>query len=190
MLQSQREEAEGKLQMLLSLRKNSLTSLFKEVRVFKVSAAQRSLILPKLRCTTNGKLHCKIAKLRCTKVALSCCFLQEPLNAPFLNAKLMGCFTRDFQEGKRPTKVCKRPLRRGNAPLRLMVCFRARRHGGKRPLSMGKMWSVCHLARALPASIWGHRSQVLVFASTWDTQKGCDNDIFRAAFPSIWVFFL
>ena len=27
---------EGKLQMLLSLRKNGLTSLFKEVRVFKV----------------------------------------------------------------------------------------------------------------------------------------------------------
>ena len=37
MLQSLREEAEGKLQMLLSLRKNGLTSLFKEVRVFKVA---------------------------------------------------------------------------------------------------------------------------------------------------------
>ena len=37
MLQSLREETEGKLQMLLSLRKNGLTSLFKEVRVFKVS---------------------------------------------------------------------------------------------------------------------------------------------------------
>ena len=36
MLQSLREETEGKLQMLLSLRKNGLTSLFKEVRVFKV----------------------------------------------------------------------------------------------------------------------------------------------------------
>ena len=36
MLQSLREEREGKLQMLLSLRKNGLTSLFKEVRVFKV----------------------------------------------------------------------------------------------------------------------------------------------------------
>ena len=35
MLQSIREETEGKLQMLLSLRKNGLTSLFKEVRVFK-----------------------------------------------------------------------------------------------------------------------------------------------------------
>ena len=35
MLQSLREETEGKLQMLLSLRKNGLTSLFKEVRVFK-----------------------------------------------------------------------------------------------------------------------------------------------------------
>ena len=36
MLESLREEIEGKLQMLLSLRKNGLTSLFKEVRVFKV----------------------------------------------------------------------------------------------------------------------------------------------------------
>ena len=36
MLQSLREETEGKLQMLLSLRKHSLDSLFKEVRVFKV----------------------------------------------------------------------------------------------------------------------------------------------------------
>ena len=35
MLYSLREEKEGKLQMLLSLRKNGLTSLFKEVRVFK-----------------------------------------------------------------------------------------------------------------------------------------------------------
>ena len=38
MLESLREETEGKLQMLLSLRKNGLTSLFKEVRVFKVVA--------------------------------------------------------------------------------------------------------------------------------------------------------
>ena len=37
MLQSLGEETEGKLQMLLSLRKNGLTSFFvKEVRVFKV----------------------------------------------------------------------------------------------------------------------------------------------------------
>ena len=35
MLQSLREETQGKLQMLLSLRKNGLDSLFKEVRVFK-----------------------------------------------------------------------------------------------------------------------------------------------------------
>ena len=35
MLESLREETEGKLQMLLSPRKNGLTSLFKEVRVFK-----------------------------------------------------------------------------------------------------------------------------------------------------------
>ena len=35
MLQSLREEREGKLQMLLSLRKNGLDSLFKEVRALK-----------------------------------------------------------------------------------------------------------------------------------------------------------
>ena len=35
MLQSLREETEGKLQMLLSPRKNGLDSLFKEVRVLK-----------------------------------------------------------------------------------------------------------------------------------------------------------
>ena len=39
MLQSLREEKEGKLQMRLSLRKNGLTSLFKEVRVLKGSEA-------------------------------------------------------------------------------------------------------------------------------------------------------
>ena len=36
MLQSLREETEGKRQMLLSPRKDNLDSLFKEVRVFKV----------------------------------------------------------------------------------------------------------------------------------------------------------
>ena len=35
MLKSPREETEGKLQMLLSLRKNGLDSLFKEIRVVK-----------------------------------------------------------------------------------------------------------------------------------------------------------
>ena len=37
MLQSQSEETEGKLQMLLSPRKKGLTSLLKEVRVFKAT---------------------------------------------------------------------------------------------------------------------------------------------------------
>ena len=41
MLQSLREEKKGKLQVLLSLRKNGLTSLFKEVRVFKVGVLLR-----------------------------------------------------------------------------------------------------------------------------------------------------
>ena len=48
----------------------------------------------------------------------------------------------------------------------------------------GQMGSICHFSRALPASIWEHCSQILVFTSIWGTQK-CDNDIFRAVFPSI-----
>ena len=55
------------------------------------------------------------------------------------------------------------------------------------PLYMGKMGSICHFSRVLPASIWGHCSQVLVFASTSGTQKRCDNEIFHAVFPSIWT---
>ena len=52
---------------------------------------------------------------------------------------------------------------------------------------MGEMGSICHFSRAWPASMWGHCSQVLVFTSIWGTQKGCDNDTFRAVFPSVWV---
>ena len=40
------------------------------------------------------------------------------------------------------------------------------------PLYMGKMGSICHVTRPLPASIWGHCSQVLVFTSIWGRQKG------------------
>ena len=47
--------------------------------------------------------------------------------------------------------------------------------------------TICHFLRALPARIWGHCSQILVFTSIWGTQKGCDNNTFRAVFPSIWV---
>ena len=51
---------------------------------------------------------------------------------------------------------------------------------------MGKMGSICHFPRALPASIWGHCSQILVFTGIWGTQKkGCDDDTFRAVLPSI-----
>ena len=48
---------------------------------------------------------------------------------------------------------------------------------------MGKMGSICHFPRALPASIWGHCSQVLVFTRVWGTQK----ERAGAVFPSIWV---
>ena len=51
MLQSLREETEGKLQMLLSLRKNGLTSLFKEVRVFKES--------PRMGAASGGEASAK-----------------------------------------------------------------------------------------------------------------------------------
>ena len=36
----------------------------------------------------------------------------------------------------------------------------------------GKMGSMCHFPRALPASIWGHCSQILVFTSTWGPAFG------------------
>ena len=39
------------------------------------------------------------------------------------------------------------------------------------PLYMGKMGSICHFPRVLPASIWGHCSQILVFTSNCGTQK-------------------
>ena len=38
-------------------------------------------------------------------------------------------------------------------------------------LYMGKMGSICHFSCTLPASIWGHCSQVLAFTSFWGTQK-------------------
>ena len=47
MLQSLREETEGKLQMLLSPRKHSLHFLFKEVRVFKGVDEKDALLFPK-----------------------------------------------------------------------------------------------------------------------------------------------
>ena len=50
MLQSLREETEGKLQMLVSLRKNGLTS-FKEARGFKEPGASR---IPKLEGTRKS----------------------------------------------------------------------------------------------------------------------------------------
>ena len=33
------------------------------------------------------------------------------------------------------------------------------------PLDVGRMGSICHFSRAFPASIWGHCSRILVFAS-------------------------
>ena len=42
----------------------------------------------------------------------------------------------------------------------------------KCPLFLGKILSICHFSCVLPASICVHYSQVLVFTSAWDTQKG------------------
>ena len=36
----------------------------------------------------------------------------------------------------------------------------------------GQNGVICHFRGALPVSIWGHCSQVLVFTSTWGTPKG------------------
>ena len=53
---------------------------------------------------------------------------------------------------------------------------------------MGKMGSIRHFLRALPASIW----ETLLSGPSYywhlgRTKQGCDNDTFRAVFPSIWV---
>ena len=53
-----REETEGKLQMLLSLRKNGLTSLFKEVRVFKAGCT------PEAATTCRASIPMKLSLLR------------------------------------------------------------------------------------------------------------------------------
>ena len=42
---------------------------------------------------------------------------------------------------------------------------------GKGGGDMGKMGSICHFPRALPASIWGHCSPVVVFTSIWGAHK-------------------
>ena len=55
------------------------------------------------------------------------------------------------------------------------------------PLYMGKMGSICHFPRALPASIWGHCSQILFLIAFGAHKKACDSDIFRAVFPCIWA---
>ena len=39
-------------------------------------------------------------------------------------------------------------------------------------LYTGKMGSICRSFRALPASIWGHSSQVLMLIGMWGRQKG------------------
>ena len=69
MLESLREETEGKLQMLLSLRKNGLTSLFKEVRAFKVLSLR-----PEPPFTgVSGPSGPKIAKKVSKSVSLGVC---------------------------------------------------------------------------------------------------------------------
>ena len=56
------------------------------------------------------------------------------------------------------------------------------------PNGMGKMGSICHFPRDFPASTWGHCSHILVFLQAFGAhKKGCDNGIFRAVFPSIWL---
>ena len=50
-----------------------------------------------------------------------------------------------------------------------------------------KMGSFSHFSRALPASIWGCCSQVLVLTSIWGTQNGVWQRHVRAVFPSISV---
>ena len=46
--------------------------------------------------------------------------------------------------------------------------------------------TICHFPRALPASIWGHCSQVLVFTIIWGTHKkrGLTRTLFVLFFPA------
>ena len=60
MLQSLREETEGKLQMLLTPRKNSITSLFKEVRVFEVQESLLRLRRLFLDLPTSGETRWRL----------------------------------------------------------------------------------------------------------------------------------
>ena len=86
MLQSPREETEGKVQMLLPLRKNGLTSLFKEVRVLKaeglgthqVSVVKNrtlgpvTLIPHRVLLCCDFMLRCKCVPLLVALEALNC----------------------------------------------------------------------------------------------------------------------
>ena len=68
MLLSLREETEGKLQMLLSLRKTGLTSLFKEVRVFKVFPN------PNFHCYLETPKNAEKCQLSCALKTMSLTF--------------------------------------------------------------------------------------------------------------------
>ena len=76
MVQSLREEIEGKLQVLLSPRKNGLDSLFKEVRVFKVSEPRflHSLriveLIPLMQQICNDFVHPSSDVCKETRVSL------------------------------------------------------------------------------------------------------------------------
>ena len=72
MLQSLREETEGKLRLLLSHRKNGLTSLFKEVRVFKVLASMTKVsVAPALRPRVCRCPHHHISFVEALSLSLS-----------------------------------------------------------------------------------------------------------------------
>ena len=75
-----------------------------------------------------------------------------------------------------PKNTRKHPCQRNTRHVRFGVFFwhsaSKDMREGMGELYMGKMGSICHIPRAVPASIWGHCSQILVFASMWGTQKG------------------
>ena len=96
--------------------------------------------------------------------ALSCTWAliytsSGPLDLESLNLSGILQRLRDWERGGKSLKIGGR------------WTFRSVRGPWSWPLYVGKMGSICHFSRALPASLWGH-SQVLVFASTWGTQKG------------------
>ena len=82
MLYSLREETEGKPQMLLSLRKNGLTSLFKEVRVFKEGSGEGGVGTDE---GTGKSMRMRLSKLPLPAIQSETWLVHAKVREPHLN---------------------------------------------------------------------------------------------------------